>query len=165
MIDQKGDVTIQDGATVADGCRLLAERGRIVLGPRCHLSYGVIVEARGGEIVLGERVDVEPYSVLYGLGGLHIGAGTLVGCHCVLVPGNHGFADPAAPIRSQRAHAKGIRIGAGAWLGARVVVLDGATIGEGAVIGAGSVVTKDVPPMGVAWGSPARTYYRRGESR
>ncbi|MEU2791764.1 hypothetical protein [Streptomyces sp. NPDC007100] len=35
---------------------------------------------------------------------------------------------------------------AGAWLGAAVTVLPGATIGRGAVVGAGTVVTKDVPP-------------------
>jgi hypothetical protein len=34
--------------------------------------------------------------------------------------------------------------------------LPGITIGENAVVGAGSVVTKDVPPMTVVAGNPAR---------
>jgi acetyltransferase-like isoleucine patch superfamily enzyme len=42
------------------------------------------------------------------------------------------------------------------WLGARVIVLKGVTIGQGAVIGAGSVVTRDIPPHSVAVGQPAR---------
>ena len=52
--------------------------------------------------------------------------------------------------------AKPIVIKKGAWLGARVTVLGGVTIGEGAVIGAGAVVTKDVPAGVVAGGVPCR---------
>jgi maltose O-acetyltransferase len=50
-----------------------------------------------------------------------------------------------------------IVIEADAWLGAGVVVLPGVTIGRGAVIGANSVVTRDVPPLHVVAGQPART--------
>jgi galactoside O-acetyltransferase len=42
------------------------------------------------------------------------------------------------------------------WIGSNAVVLPGVTIGYGSVIGAGSVVTRDVPPMVVAFGSPCR---------
>ncbi len=42
------------------------------------------------------------------------------------------------------------------WIGSNAVVLPGVRIGFGSVIGAGSVVTRDVPPMSVAVGSPAR---------
>lgn len=47
-------------------------------------------------------------------------------------------------------------ISSDAWLGARVVVLRGVTIGRGAIVGAGSVVTKDVPAWTVVAGNPAR---------
>ena len=43
------------------------------------------------------------------------------------------------------------------WLGAGVVVLPGVTIGRGAIVGANSVVTKDIPPLHVVAGQPART--------
>lgn len=42
------------------------------------------------------------------------------------------------------------------WLGASVTVLPGVTIGAGSVVAAGSVVTKNVPPMSVVAGVPAR---------
>ncbi len=42
------------------------------------------------------------------------------------------------------------------WIGARVTVLKGVTIGEGAVVAAGAVVTKDVPPHTMVAGVPAK---------
>lgn len=46
-----------------------------------------------------------------------------------------------------------IRIGTGAWLGARVTVLPGVTIGPGAVIGASAVIDKDVPAQTLVMGA------------
>ena len=43
-----------------------------------------------------------------------------------------------------------------AWIGARAIVLAGVSVGRGAVAGAGAVVTKDVPPMAVVAGNPAK---------
>jgi acetyltransferase-like isoleucine patch superfamily enzyme len=53
-----------------------------------------------------------------------------------------------------------IRIGRGAWIGARAVVLPGVTVGECSVVGAGSVVRHDVEPFTVVAGTPARLIRR-----
>ncbi|KQO95935.1 sugar O-acetyltransferase [Leifsonia sp. Leaf264] len=42
------------------------------------------------------------------------------------------------------------------WIGSNAVVLPGVRVGYGSVIGAGAVVTRDVPAMSVAVGTPAR---------
>ncbi|MFI7272715.1 sugar O-acetyltransferase [Streptomyces sp. NPDC049879] len=42
------------------------------------------------------------------------------------------------------------------WIGSNVVVLPGVRIGYGSVVGAGSVVSRDIPPMSVALGTPCR---------
>jgi acetyltransferase-like isoleucine patch superfamily enzyme len=49
----------------------------------------------------------------------------------------------------------GPRIGLGAQIGANVTILPFVRIGAGAIIRAGSVVTRDIPPDVVAFGSPA----------
>jgi acetyltransferase-like isoleucine patch superfamily enzyme len=52
--------------------------------------------------------------------------------------------------------AKPVHIGDGAWLGARVTVLPGVTIGDGAVVAAGSMVTRDVEANTLVGGLPAK---------
>jgi UDP-2-acetamido-3-amino-2,3-dideoxy-glucuronate N-acetyltransferase len=44
----------------------------------------------------------------------------------------------------------------GASIGSSATILAGVTIGEGAIVGAGAVVTKDVPPMTIVAGNPAK---------
>ena len=44
----------------------------------------------------------------------------------------------------------------GASIGANATILPGLTIGERAMVGAGAVVTRDVPPMAIVTGNPAR---------
>lgn len=51
---------------------------------------------------------------------------------------------------------KPIIIGHDVWIGAKVIVMDGVTIGTGAIIAAGAVVTKDVDPYSIVGGIPAK---------
>lgn len=52
-------------------------------------------------------------------------------------------------------------IGNDVWLGMEAMVMPGVTIGDGAIVAARAVVTKDVPPYGVAGGNPARVVKQR----
>ncbi|NTU77963.1 MAG: acyltransferase [Chloroflexales bacterium] len=51
---------------------------------------------------------------------------------------------------------KPVAIGAGAWIGARSLILPGVTIGAGSIVAAGAIVTRDVPPNTLVAGVPAR---------
>lgn len=42
------------------------------------------------------------------------------------------------------------------WIASRVIILPGVTIGKGSVVACGAVVTKDVPPMSIVGGVPAK---------
>lgn len=52
--------------------------------------------------------------------------------------------------------AKKTFIGNDVWIGSRVIILGGVTIGDGVVIAAGSIVTKNVPSYAVVAGVPAK---------
>lgn len=54
------------------------------------------------------------------------------------------------------AHSAPIVIGDYVFIGARCIIQKGVTIGEKAIIAAGSVVVKDIPPMCIAAGNPAK---------
>lgn len=155
------DVSISRSAAID----ISGEADRLVLGPRTQLTAGVVLAPMLGSIVLDENVYVGPYAVLYGPGGLYIGKRVLIGPHVTIVAGNHRFDDASTPyIAGQGSEGLGIHIGDGCWIGSGAVICDGVTVGEGAVVGAGAVVTRDVEPMTVVVGSPARFLRRRGET-
>lgn len=61
-----------------------------------------------------------------------------------------------AHLRKYRPEIDPPKICYGARIGTNVTILPGITIGRNALVGAGSVVTKDIPDLAVAIGSPAR---------
>ena len=70
-----------------------------------------------------------------------------------IAPGVTIANDPCPPCARCM---KGPTIKKGAKIGVNVTLLPHITIGEYSLIGAGSVVTKDIPPYSLAYGSPAR---------
>jgi len=131
-------------------------RGVISLGARTDLDRGVILRAYGGSIKIGEDCTVNPYSIIYGYGGVVIGNGVLIAAHTVIVPSNHIFSDIEKTIRQQGTSGVGIVIEDDVWIGAGVKVLDGVTVAKGTVVAAGSVVTKSTEPYSVVAGVPAK---------
>lgn len=100
----------------------------------------------------------------------HFGAPAKIGkrvmfAPCVaLVGGDHKIDHSEVIIMDTgRDGFRTILIDDGAWLGYGSIVLHGVSIGKGAVVAAGSVVTKDVPPLAIVAGNPARLVrYREG---
>lgn len=83
-----------------------------------------------------------------------VGANCDVSTDVLLVTGSHEVGGPEH--RAGAGYSSPITVGDGCWIGARVVVLGGVTIGAGSIVGAGSVVTKDVPPNSIVVGVPAK---------
>lgn len=87
----------------------------------------------------------------------------LMGPEVVIMTIGHAFEDPDRPIQEQGStELRPVRIGNDVWLGTRVIIMPGVTIGDGSVVGAGAIVTKDIPPLSVAAGNPAKVIRIRG---
>ena len=158
----KGNVKLGKGVYIAAGAELIVRRGEeIKIGDNGFILKGSMLYPYGGKIVIGKNVGINPYSVIYGIGGVTIGDNVMIGASCVIIPANHNCERTDIPMNLQGLTCKGINIGNDVWLGARVTVLDGVTIGEGSIIGAGSVVTKSVPPYFIAAGVPSRIIRKR----
>lgn len=136
-------------------------RGNIVIHSRAQIARGVIVESWGGHVTIGPRVYLGPYVVVYGHGGVDIGADSLIAMHCRIVSSSHAIPPRDRAIQGEPDVLQPTRIGRDVWLGGGVSVLGGVTIGDGCVVGAGAVVTRDLPPYSIAVGVPARVVGER----
>jgi maltose O-acetyltransferase len=106
---------------------------RLVMGEECRINIGCTFDVSA------------PISI-----GDHVGLGQEV----LVITGGHKLGPSGR--RVAEIEAEPVTICNGVWVGARVTVLPGVTIGEGAVVAAGAVVTKDVAPNTVVGGVPAR---------
>lgn len=131
---------------------------QVEIGDRVHLYGDTFVETgKGAGIRIGEGTHVQPGCHIHAfLSDIRIGRNVEIAAGSGFFSYDHGIA-PGAAIMDQPLTSKGeISIGDGAWLGYRVTVLQGVTIGAGAVVAAGSVVTRDIPENAIAGGVPAK---------
>ena len=104
---------------------------------------------------MGDNVGISG-STISARQSIIIGNNVLIGSGCVICDND---AHPIHPMNRQddrKTEVSPIVIGDDVFVGARCIILKGVTIGRGSVIGAGSVVTKDVPPMCIYAGNPAK---------
>lgn len=108
----------------------------------------------GSNIFLGENVYMNFNCVLLDVCEIHIGARTMFAPGVQIYTASHPLGPKARS--SGYENGKPVVIEEDVWIGGAAIIVPGVRIGRGAVIGAGSVVTKDVPPMCVYAGNPAR---------
>lgn len=144
-------VTIEPLVTIDLG----SAGGSVILHNRAKLKQGAVLATYDGQIVIGKRVSIGEYSVIYGHGGVIIDEASIVASHCHLGASRHIF-EGDVEIRFQGEETSGIRLHEDSWLGSHVAVHDGVEIGPRSIIGSGSVVTRRVPPDMIAFGAPCR---------
>jgi putative colanic acid biosynthesis acetyltransferase WcaF len=131
------------GATVGRG---------VVLKPGIRVKYPWFLSI-GDHSWIGEEVWIDNLILV------RIGASVCLSQGAYICTGNHDWNDRAFGLQ-----VKGVTVEDGAWIGAKVLLCPGVTIGRSAVIAAGSVVTANVASYEVHGGNPAQ-FLRRREFR
>jgi acetyltransferase-like isoleucine patch superfamily enzyme len=103
--------------------------GKLRIGDRVFLNNGVFL-ACCKEITIGDDVAI---------------------ANEVYITDSDSHGVEGRPVREAP-----VRIGNGAWIGARAIILPGVTVGSRALVAAGAVVTRDVPADTLVAGNPAR---------
>ncbi|NLK11099.1 MAG: maltose O-acetyltransferase [Staphylococcus equorum] len=97
------------------------------------------------------------FTPLYRLNHVVIGENVMMGPYCYIYTTNHAFDRIDIPMIEQGyAKPKKVVIGNDVWIGSRVTILPGVTVGNGVIIGASSVVTHDIPDYVIVAGNPAK---------
>lgn len=126
-----------------------------------RIGNGVLIRP-SAKITYPWKVSIGDYSwvgddaVLYSLGEIVIGAHAVISQRSYVCTGTHDCAVPSFDIVARK-----IVIEDEAWIAADVFVGPGVTIGRGTVVGARSSVWKELPPMVVAMGTPAKPVRKR----
>ncbi|MEI7848620.1 MAG: acyltransferase [Chloroflexota bacterium] len=109
---------------------------------------------------LGKNVNFNGMTI-HGGGKVVIGDNFHSGQACLMITQFHDYDNGDSIPYGETYIIKNIIIEDNVWLGDRVILLGGVTIGEGAIIQAGSVVVKDIPKYAIAGGHPAVAFKQR----
>lgn len=96
-----------------------------------------------------------------GNGNILIGDNFHSGEGCLILSDIHDYNSGAKLPYGSNYILKDIVIENNVWIGDRVIILGGVTLGEGSIIQAGSVVVKDIPKYAIAGGHPAKVFSQR----
>lgn len=143
--------------------------GRVILGEDCFVASGPRANVIGGDvrcafcvtdgavIRIGAHSGISNSTIVCNV-SVTIGEYVMIGGGCKIYD-----TDFHSVIFEQRTadvdtgiKAEPVVIEAGAFIGAHCIILKGVTIGARSVVGAGSVVTRDIPPLEIWAGNPAR---------
>ena len=147
---------VSDKASIGDGTRIWHQaqvREGVSIGSECIIGKGAYVDF---DVVVGDRCKLQNGVFVYH--GATLEDGVFLGPGAMILNDKHPRAVTAdGNLKTDDDwEVSSCNIGQGAGIGGRVVILPGVSVGKWAIVGAGSVVTRNVPDYGLAYGNPAR---------
>lgn len=112
------------------------------------------------EITFGDGTVIGEQSHITAIHKISIGKNVLSGRCLTITDNGHGdtnFKSMDSTPRQRPLYSKGpVIIEDNVWLGDKVTVLPGVTIGRNSIVGANAVVTKNIPPFSIVGGNPGK---------
>lgn len=132
--------------------------GRLRIGNRVRLVGSITAIELGtgvdGCLEIGDNVFINYGTSIAAMQYVRIGANCSIGTYAIIIDNNFHRIEPDR--RREMPESAPVILEENVWLGSRVTVLPGVTIGRDSVIGAGSVVTHSIPARSLAAGVPAK---------
>lgn len=144
------DLYVTPGVQVA-----ITDGGCAFFGAGCSIDRNATILIKNGELVVGPSSYIGIGSVIVARESIHIGRDVLIAEYVTIRDQDHVFGGSKSTAKSGFKSSP-VVIGDNVWLGAKVTVTRGVSIGNNSIIGANSVVTRDIPANVVAAGIPAR---------
>ena len=161
-------------------CRFKSFGKGSFIGRRCTVHFAGEGITIGNRVRIGNDAWLSLYATSENEASISIGDGCYIGTHFSILTAapitngkncsiasfvtilgeNHGINPEIGNYGGQPLLAKPVVIGDGVWLGEKVSVMPGVTIGEKAIVGTCAVVTKDIPAYCMAVGNPAKVIKR-----
>jgi acetyltransferase-like isoleucine patch superfamily enzyme len=141
----------------------------ISIGDYSWIDAGCRIEAILGEITIGKRVHIAPYSILGAREPIiiedyvAIASGVKIYSNSEHPIDGKRMSGPMIPEQYKAFHSKKIIIKKDSFIGANSVLLPGSEIDEGAVVGANSVISQKIEAYNIVVGSPIRVLRKRGK--
>ncbi len=145
--------------------KVLRRNGIVRIGRRTTIWPGVKLTSLGAaggapaNLSIGAFSSIGDRTQIHCCDSISIGDYVLISWDCNILENNfHTTTDggiSSAPIKIED------RV----WIGCRVIIVAGVTIGEGAIVAAGSVVTRNVPAGTLVAGNPAKVIRETGPWR
>ena len=108
-------------------------------------------------IIIGDGTWVGKNCSIAAIDSVTIGKDVLFAGNVHITDHSHGYELPDVPISRQKLISKGpVVIEDQCWLGYGSEILSGVHIGRHSIVAARAVVTKDVPPLSIVAGNPAK---------
>jgi acetyltransferase-like isoleucine patch superfamily enzyme len=118
----------------------------------CHVEAATANSA----IEIGDGAQINNNAFIKSEGpGIRIGAGALLGSEVTIYDSDFHDLRPSSR-RGGRPRMAAVELAEDVFVGDRVLILKGVTIGAHSVVGAGSIVTTSIPAGVIAAGNPAR---------
>ena len=119
-----------------------------------RISGSVVVQFRNVNIGAGTWIGRGTSIASTSNAAVTIGARCDISQDVLFIVGSHLIAGPER--RAGAGDSRPITVGNGTWIGARVTILGGSSVGSGVVIAAGALIRTDVPDNVLVAGVPAR---------
>lgn len=130
--------------------------GRLEIGRFTHIGDRTKVRCHEGSLRIGDKAVFGADNTINGYLDIEFGDATLLADWIYVCDFDHRYEDVHRPIKDQGIVKTPVRVGPETWVGTKVTILRGTTVGRGCVLGAHAVVKGIVPDYAVAVGAPAR---------